>query len=118
MTQSGGTYEDMPPIEREEAEAMINAGRAEEVSRALLRLALHDPEWRYVQGRVLEQVRHEDVWVRRNCATAFGHLARIHRQLELDEVVPALNELADAPNVASWVDAALDDLEIFLGYQR
>ena len=107
-------YEELGPIDRDEAERTLAGQDAEAVSLALLRLALHDPDWRWVQEQCLRFVGHPDVWVRRNAATSLGHLARLHRQLDSSRVIPVLEKLKKDPEVASEAETALDDLTIFL----
>jgi hypothetical protein len=107
-------YEELAPISREDAAEVLGAGESSEVGVVLIRLALHDADWSYVQGVCLSQAKHPDIWVRRNVATALGHLARLHGQLDTIRVVPVLDELAGDPEIASWAEAAMHDLRIFL----
>jgi hypothetical protein len=97
-----GTLRDegLGPIERGRAEALLATGAPEDVSRALLRIALHDPDWEYVARAALAHLFHPDVWVRRNAATSLGHLVRLHGQLHTPVVVPVLLALMDDPEVA------------------
>ena len=107
-------HESLGPIALEEAEEALASGDAEAISMALLRLALNYADWRVVQEKCLAFTTHQDVWVRRNAATALGHLARLHRQVDTAVVIPALEALRSDPDVASWAEAALDDLAVFL----
>ena len=107
-------YEELGPISRPEAARWLTAADVRKVSLALLRLALHDPDRAYVQEVCLSFASHPDVWVRRNTATALGHLARLHGHLDVERVKPVLADLAADPDVESWAEAALDDLNIFL----
>ena len=111
-------YVEHSPITRSEAERLLSSGDAASVGVTLLRLALHDHDWHFVQARCVEQLNHPDVWVRRNCATAFGHLARLHGELDLPVAEHALAQLEGDPDVASWVEAARDDIEIFIHRRR
>jgi hypothetical protein len=107
-------HEELGPISVGRAEAILESGPAEAISLTLIRLALHHDDWRWVQGKCLEFVEHGDVWVRRNSATALGHLARLHGELDVTPVLAALQKLKLDPQVASWAEAAIDDLTIFL----
>jgi hypothetical protein len=107
-------YEELEPISRLEAGRVLAEGNEEEVGVALIRLALHDPDPQFVQAECLKFASDPRLWVRRNCATCFGHLARLHQRLDLSVVVPALLELAKDENVASWAESALDDIDIFM----
>ncbi len=61
--------------------------------------------------------RHEDQNVRSVSATCFGHLARIHRQLDLEMVLQRLVEMRSDPPVASAAEDALEDIKFFLKFQ-
>ncbi|HEX5725949.1 MAG TPA: hypothetical protein VFX98_10825, partial [Longimicrobiaceae bacterium] len=102
----------------EEAAEAFASGLPREISRALLRLALHGPDWRLAEERALEHVSHPDAWVRRNAATSLGHIARVSGRLDARAAVPALLLMTADPEVADYADAALDDLEHYLGIDR
>lgn len=118
MSEPELMYEGLAPITAEAAEAAIHSGDTREVGRALLRLALHGPDWRLAEARALQHLTHPDVWVRRNAATALGHVARLTRALDVDSVVPALAMLLADPEVSGYADASLDDIEVYLGFRR
>ena len=111
-------YEEIGPVSRGEAASRLESSDPSEVVEALLGLALHDPDWRHVQRICLRLADHPDVSVRRNVATALGHLARLHRRLDLDVVLPVLSQLHDDDSTRPWVDHAYDDLAVFLGFKR
>ncbi len=107
-------FEDLSPVDRADAAVELSSGDPERVSLALLRLALHEPDWRYVQDLCLVYVDDPAVWVRRNCATALGHLARLHQELDLERALPVLRRLQGDPDVASWAESAVDDITAFI----
>jgi hypothetical protein len=104
-------YESLEPIERPEAEAILGSDDPKAIVRTLLRLALHEADWRWVQTISLTFVRHPSVGVRRAVATALGHLARLHGTLDLATALPALRSLAGDPGVAGAAQDAIDDVE-------
>jgi hypothetical protein len=55
--------------------------------------------------------------VRWYAAICLGHLARIHRQLDLEVVLQRLTELQTDPLVKAGADDALDDIRFFLNFQ-
>jgi hypothetical protein len=85
--------EEVLPISREEAEAAFLSGEPESICQALVRVAFHDTHWRWVQAWCMEFARHSDCEVRGLAATCLGHLARIHRRLDLEAELPVLHEL-------------------------
>jgi len=97
-------YEKIEPISREEAEAIICNGDPEAIGLTLIRLAYHHRDWRWVQDLCIGLSEHEDKWVRRNCATCFGHLARIHRKIDLEKVNPVLRRLLDDADAHGWAE--------------
>ena len=107
----------LTPISHKAAERALK-GDEETVSRTLIRLALHDDDPAYVEATCLKFAGDPRVWVRRNCATCFGHLARLHQKLDLDRVMPVLQAMLDDPDVVSYAEASLDDIEIFMRRPR
>lgn len=81
---------------------------------ALLSLAFHDPDWRWVQEQCLHYAKHRSVAVRGQAALCLGHLARIHRALDLKVAMPVLRELASKPETRGQAADALSDIEIFI----
>lgn len=80
----------------------------------LVRLAFHDSDWRWVQSRCLEYSGHPDADVRGAAVTCLGHIARIHRQLDLDEVLPVLERLHRDPDLFGHAEDSLNDIEHFM----
>jgi hypothetical protein len=108
----------MGPITTRSASAALASGDPAEISLALLRLALHGPDWGRAEQLAREHASHPEVWVRRNAATALGHVARVHGSLDIEQSLPALTKLLDDAEVSDWADAALDDVEIYMGVKR
>jgi hypothetical protein len=50
-------------------------------------------------------------------ATCLGHLAIIHRQLDIELVLPRLAEMKSDAQVAARVEDALEDIKFFLRFQ-
>ena len=114
-------YEEVSPIEREAAHDLLASKDPFVVCSVLVRLAYHDPDWAWVQARCLEFARDPRPEVRGCAALCLGHLARIHRVLDLDTVLPVLRALLDDPTgsfVAGIAEDALDDIGVFLGKRK
>jgi hypothetical protein len=112
------TIEPIHPISRPAAQAILSAGRPDDIPLTLIRLSYHEPDWRWVQDLCIEFSSHRDPWIRRACATAIGHLARIHRTLDKDQVVPLLYKLLKDPEMGDAADDTLDELQIYLQWPR
>ncbi|GCE14737.1 hypothetical protein [Tengunoibacter tsumagoiensis] len=100
----------------EEPEKIFQSDDIVKICQTLVHLALHDSDWKKVEGYCLELLEHPDAGVRMVAATCIGHLARIHQQLDLDLVLPALyrHQSDTGKYVAGNVNNALDDIEIFM----
>lgn len=107
------TYQEPHPISREEAEAAFASSDPERITRALVGVAFHDSDWRWVQEKCLGFARDDVAAVRQIAVTCLGHVARVHRQIDLERVLPVLGELSRDPEVQ--VDDALDDIQMFAG---
>jgi hypothetical protein len=98
----------------EEVERAFASGDPDVLTRVLIALAFHEPDWRLAQDRCLEALGHESPVVRGLAATCLGHVARIHKRLDLDRVRPRLEALRHDPYVGERAADALVDLERFL----
>lgn len=107
-------YEEPAPMPRDAAERALHSPDPAEACDALLAIALHDSDWRWVQDQCLRSLRHPDEQVRALAVTCLGHVARIHRRLDLDRVLPVLAELQTDPALTGRVEDALDDFDVFL----
>jgi hypothetical protein len=110
-------YKSVVERSRSEIETLLRSGDVTEVADALLSASYYDPDWKWVQGQCLAFSRHQDKNVRWVSATCFGHLARIHRQLDLGLVLQRLVEMKSDPLVAAAALDALDDIRFFLKFQ-
>jgi hypothetical protein len=106
------TYHEPHPISREEAESAFASGDSKEIAHALVNAAFHDADWRWVQEKCLNLARSEMAAVRQIAVTCLGHVACIHRKLDLDRVLPVLDELSRDPEVI--IEDALDDILMFM----
>ena len=102
---------------RSEIELLLGSGDGTEITDALLSAAYYDSDWSWVQGQCLTFSHHEDRNVRSVAAICLGHLARIHRQLDLELVLQRLVEMRSDPIVAAAVNDALEDIKFFLRFQ-
>ena len=116
-------YKEIPEYDRATALQEIDSCVTTRVVDALLALAFYEPDWRWVQGLCVEHSRSANENVRGVAILCFGHLARIHRMLDTEMVVPVIiNAMADPSNfVRGHSEDALDDILMFCipdAYQR
>ncbi|MEQ8936073.1 MAG: hypothetical protein RIE56_09820 [Amphiplicatus sp.] len=81
--------------------------------------SMNPPEDVNVESVCIALSVHPDVFVRRNAILGFGHLARVTRKLDEALVKPIIEAaLHDKePSVRGNADAAMDDIEHFLGWK-
>jgi hypothetical protein len=82
-------YQEVVERDREELEILLRSSDKQNIQNALLSAAYYDPEWKWVQSQYLALTHHN---VRCVAASCLGHIARIHRQLDLDLVLQRLTE--------------------------
>lgn len=107
-------YEEPTPTTKSEAKRILASSDLDRVREVLVYVALNEPDWRWVQEWCLRLLAHDDWSVRALAATCVGHVARIHRQLDLDRCLPALRALLDVPETCGYAESALEDVEMFI----
>jgi hypothetical protein len=110
-------YREVQKRDRPDIELLLRSPEKMDRLDALLSATYYDPEWRWVQSRCLEFLSHGDHEERGLAATCLGHLARIHKELDIELVLSRLSPLKNDPLVGSSVQDALDDIRFFLKFQ-
>lgn len=108
-------YEEPAPVTHADAERAFEFGTPNEACDALVGVALHDADWRWVQAWCITLLKSKNVAVKGLAATCLGHLARIHRQLDLEVAAPALAEAFEDVEIQGRVEDALSDIKMFMG---
>jgi hypothetical protein len=96
------------------AEAAFDSDDVSVICDALIRSALHDPDWAWVEEHCLVAAHHRAPEVRTVAATSLGHLARLYGTLHLDRVIPVLETLREDAAAAGTAQDALDDIRMFV----
>jgi hypothetical protein len=112
-------YEAIDPRSKDEIEAAISRNDPQELLYAVLSAALHSEDRVWAEDICLRLAGHENFNVRGNAILGFGHIARIHRQLNEDQVKPLIEAaLSDESDyVKGRAEAAADDVEFFLKWK-
>ena len=84
----------------------------------MLSLALHDSLPSEVLPIVLSLLEHGNAARRFGAVTSLGHLVRLHPELDLSLVVPALKKCLEDPALSGIADDVLDDIEHFSAMRR
>jgi hypothetical protein len=108
-------YEEVLPKERSVVLVELNSGDVDKMVRALLSLAFYDEDRQWVQNKCIEFSIHNHFNVRGIAILCFGHLARIHRELDIDSVMPIVIKAFYDPDefVRGNADSALSDILLF-----
>jgi hypothetical protein len=107
-------YHEVLPICRSEAERLLGSGNETAIIQALLSSAYHDADWPWVQNHCVQLLEHSEPDVRRIAVICFGHIARIHRTLDLALVLPKLWTLKEDASMSDCVEDTLEDIRIFV----
>jgi hypothetical protein len=109
-------YESIEPQNLAEAENTASSGSPEELQRAIIAVALHEPNFDSALAFCRRFAEHRDRGVRGNAVLALGHLARIHRNAELAADLPTIRRALGDPDeyVRGQAVAAAGDFEMFL----
>jgi hypothetical protein len=87
------------------------SGSPTEICATLLAASLNEEEdWEWVQEQCLEFLCHPTFEIRSLAATCLGHMARIHRKLDREIVLPALKECLDDEGMDKSIEGALADI--------
>jgi hypothetical protein len=113
-------YETIEPISRDEAERLLGQENREAICRTLVRVAMCEPDRRWAQTQCLRFAGHKDPFVRGVVATCLGHLARIHKAIDEDDVIPVVRQLlADSnPQTRAIAEDTISDFSIYLGWNK
>lgn len=112
-------YEEIKPWSREQVDKALRDDDSKALLYAVVAVAMYDKDWRYAQDLCVRLSSHSHFNVRGNALLGFGHISRVHRQLDQSVVQPiveaALHDLSDY--VRGHAVDAMDDTAHFLGWQ-
>lgn len=113
-------YETVEPISKDQAEDLLAKGGRETICRTLVRVAMFEGDRHWAQSQCLRYASHEDSFVRGVAATCLGHVARIHKAIDEDEVMPLVRQLLldKDPLTRAKAEDAISDFSIFLGWNK
>ncbi len=106
----------MPPARRDELERALAEGDDDAVQETIVALTLHDADGTWVQDHCLALKDHPSWQARATAMTCLGHIARIHRSIDIDRVLPPLRSAMSDPRTAGYAEQAIEDIEIYVGF--
>jgi hypothetical protein len=107
-------YEAVQPATRSELISQLENGDPQKVARALYSASKYDPDWKWVQDQCLKCLNSPEVSVRWAAATCLGDLAFLQRPLEIQIVLPALENATKDPKIADPAKFSLNMVKQFL----
>ena len=106
-------YEELAPISRDEFREAVSGPRLELAARAILQMALHEPDLAWAEQACLLALQDSRQEVKAAAIAGLGHLARIHGALSDPAVIEELRKLTHDPKLSGIAEDALDDIQIF-----
>lgn len=106
-------YHNVLPLDKDSAQKIFASNDVDRICDAMVVIAFHEPDWKWVQDICLTFFMSDDPAVSGLAATCLGHVARIHGQLEKEKVLPLLYSRLSDPQIAGRIEDALDDIEMF-----
>jgi hypothetical protein len=92
----------------------------EAICETLVRVAMFETDRHWSQSQCLRFAGHKDAFVRGVAATCLDHLARIHKVINEDAVVPIVRQLLQDrdPQTRAIAEDTISDFSIYLGWNR
>lgn len=109
-------YEEIKPITKVEAQAVLDAGDSQKIIMAMLGAAYHIDDWRWVQDHCLELLDSANPDLRNIAIICLSHIARIHEILDKEKVLPALERLLNDPQIGEEVSYTIEEIEWYLSH--
>jgi hypothetical protein len=106
-------YVEIAPRRRDELEAELESNDPNVVCDALFSAAQHEADWRWSQTQCLRMLKHNSPLVRSNALIALGEIALFRGHLDLEIVLPEIQQFAGDPALGPFVEDALDNIRVF-----
>ena len=112
-------YEKIKQLNQAEIEAAILRNNPDELSIAVLSVALYAEDVAWAEDVCVRLAAHENEKVRGNAILGFGHIARIHGQLTETKVKRLIESAFDDGSafVRGQAESAEDDVRFFLDWR-
>jgi len=119
MPSPRARYEEIPEWSHEQVELALRDDNPEALRYAVVAISMYDEDWRYAQDLCVRLSSHPHANVRGNAVLGFGHIARVHGQLDRAVVQPIIEGAKRDPDdyVRGHGFDAADDTSHFLGWK-
>lgn len=103
-----------PSINHDEAIRLLSSGIDANVIAALVSIGLNETDRNWAQDICLKYLTSKTEAIVAAAATALGHIARRHRELDTETVFAALESVKRMhPSLQGIIEDTLDDIDIF-----
>lgn len=94
---------------------LINSDNPDTIVNGLLSLALNADDGEFVQDLMVRYSQHKNENIRGIAFLCFGHMARIHRSVNMELIIPLINDALNDESifVRGHAHSALDDIKMF-----
>lgn len=112
-------YEEIGPWSREAVEKALEDNDPEHLRYMVVAVSMHELDWEYAQAICIRLSSHPHFNVRGNAVLGFGHISRVHGQLDRERVQPIIKAalLDESEYVRGHANDAIDDTQHFLGWR-
>ena len=107
-------YVYLGPIDRHDAETIFHSGDTTKICRSLISISLYDPDYLWAQNKCLQLLESDDIEIKNAAITGFSHIARIHKKLNLNLILPKLIRLQKNPFLTESIHASLEEIAVFI----
>ena len=111
-------YYKVVPFTRKEAETAFASGNQEKISDALVGLAYYEADWEYVRDICIKFLSDNNNKNHSMAAISLGHIARIHKNLEIRKVIPFLESFLSDPEIGGIVEDTIEDIMRFTDVKK
>ncbi len=108
------SYAPPTPLSRADAEAALQSTDAAALGQTLIDIAYFEADGAWALAQALAFTRHADEDVANAATSAIGHIARIHRSLDMAEAILRLEELRANRGTREAARFALEDIAKFV----
>ena len=106
-------YQNIFPIDKASAEKIFSSNDADKICYTMVAVAFHEQDWKWAQDKFLYFLTNDNPEISGLAATCLGHVARIHRQIEKERVIPLLRSRLNDAKIGGLIEDALSDIEMF-----
>ena len=108
-------YQEIPELTRIEIENELKSQDTRRQITALLSAALYQPDREWVEDRCVRFLKSPSMDLKYAAIVSISHLARLHRQLNLERVIPLLDGVAaKEPDLAGDVAFTKAEIRIYI----